>query len=49
MTNIQEAPYTLDAGKDSQETIDKQLGSLIGETVCDQCERQDCTWFEEAF
>ena len=34
MTNIQEAPYSLDVGKDSQEQIDKQLGSLIGETVC---------------
>tara|TARA_Y100000817_G_scaffold257186_1_gene210680 strand:+ start:1021 stop:1344 length:324 start_codon:yes stop_codon:yes gene_type:complete len=34
MANIQQAPYTLDVGKDSQEAIDKQLGSLIGETVC---------------
>jgi len=34
MVNIQEAPYSLDAHKDNQEVIDKQLGSLIGKTVC---------------
>ncbi|MAE54594.1 MAG: hypothetical protein CMK23_01225 [Porticoccaceae bacterium] len=34
MVNIQEAPYSLDINKDTQEAIDKQLGSLIGETVC---------------
>ena len=34
MVKIQEAPYSLDIKKDTQEVIDKQLGSLIGETVC---------------